>query len=110
MNTELIELNVPVERDSDGYWFNPAIPDFDEDAKAYKDWLDAQGIETTYKDLEWEDDSHPAYQRYFEEGEADISDWTPEPPKGEGWHTLSIHMHDDGVCWVWARRVWASRK
>jgi hypothetical protein len=101
---ELIELNVPVERDQDGYWSNPAIPDFDEDVKAYKDWLAEQCLEIAYKDLENEDEKHPAYQSYFEEGSPDISMWTPEPPKGEGWHTISIHMHEDGACWVWARR------
>jgi hypothetical protein len=101
----LIELDLPVERDADGYWSNPAIPDFDEDAKAYQAWIEAQGLETTYKDLEFEDDTHPAYVKYFEDGDANISEWTPEPPDGEGWCTLSIHPHEDGVCWVWARRV-----
>lgn len=100
----LIELNLPVTRCEDGYWSNPAIPDFDEDAKAYKAWLDSQRLETTYKDLEFENDTHPAYIKYFENGSPDVSEWMPEPPEGEGWHTFSIHAHEDGVCWVWARR------
>lgn len=104
MNTTLIELNVPVERDGDGYWSNPAIPDFEEDHEAYRAWLDAQGIEITYADLQDEDESHPAYHRHFELGDPDISDWTPEAPKGEGWHTFSIHAYDDGAAWCWARR------
>ncbi|UGQ44936.1 hypothetical protein [Massilia endophytica] len=103
---ELIELNVPVQRDKEGCWTNPGVPNFDEDHEAYKAWLEAQGLETTYAALESEDIDHPAYVRYFDDGEADISDWTPVlPAAGEGWHTLSIHMGEDTPYWVWARRV-----
>jgi hypothetical protein len=34
---------VEVVRDSDGYWYHPGIPDFDEEHETYKVWLDTQG-------------------------------------------------------------------
>lgn len=100
---ELIELNVPVVRDAEGYWSNPGIPDFCEDWTAFSAWLEAQGIEWKIVDLEGYDE-HPAYNRYFMDDDPNISDWTPAPPAGDGWHTFSIHMTEDSVVWVWARR------
>jgi hypothetical protein len=38
---------VEVVRDEDGYWYHPDIPDFDEDAEAWKAWLEAQGLKVT---------------------------------------------------------------
>ena len=38
---------VEVVRDEDGYWYRPNIPDFDEDAEAWKAWLDAQGLRSS---------------------------------------------------------------
>lgn len=93
----------PVARDQDGYWVHPEEPDFDEDWQAYKAWIVAQGLELKIDDLEDYPD-HAAHHRYFEEGEADISDWVSERPAGEGWFTLSIHMTEDSAVWVWARR------
>lgn len=96
---------VPVVRDEEGYWVHPGEPDFHEDGAAYRDWLERQGLETSYKSLEFEDNDHPAYLRYFEEMSGDISDWNPSPPAGDGWWTLSIHQTEDSAVWVWARRV-----
>lgn len=102
---ELIELNIPVERDEDGAWSNPAIPDFDEDMDAYNAWIKAQGLEVTYTMLESEDLDHPAYVHYFDEENSSFADWNPEPPTGDGWYTFSIHDTEDGPAWVWASRV-----
>ena len=101
----LIKLDVPVARDEDGYWSNPAIPDFDEDFDAYRAWLKAQYIETKHAMLESEKDGHPAYIAYYENDEPGCQLWNDQPPAGEGWHTFSIHDSEDGPCWVWARRV-----
>lgn len=101
----LIDLAAPVARDKDGFWGNPAIPNFDEDAAAYRDWLAAQGIETMFDCLDVEDDDHPAYINYYDLGGTDISEWECSAPAGEGWHTFSIHDSEDGPCWVWARRA-----
>ncbi|MFJ3048578.1 hypothetical protein ACIPEN_22315 [Herbaspirillum chlorophenolicum] len=102
---ESIEFIQPVQvvRDSEGYWCHPGEPDFDEDQEAYKAWIEAQGLELSVDDLESYPD-HPAHNRYFGDGSADISDWHCEPPRGEGWFTLSIHMTEDSAIWVWARR------
>jgi hypothetical protein len=94
----------PVERDVDGWWSHPGIPDFGEDANAYRSWIDAQGLDIKYTMLEDEPDDHPAYQSYFEDDTPNVAGWNVEPPKGDGWFTLSIHDTDDGPVWVWARR------
>lgn len=94
---------VPVQRDEVGQWTHPAIPLFDEGQEAeYRAWLADNGLEITYKMLEWEPE-HPLYDAWFEEGENNMSSWTPEQPTGEGWFTLSIHDTEDGPVWVWAR-------
>ena len=103
--SKLIEA-VPVVRDADGWFWHPDMPDFEEgqedDVIA---WLAAQGLETTYRSLDSEDDSHPAYIAYFEQDGVDVSGWDPAPPSGDGWFTLSIHDSDSGPYWNWARRV-----
>jgi hypothetical protein len=103
MNNEMIQP-MDVVRDKDGWWSHPGIPDFGEDMARYKAWLAAQGLETTFKMLEYEPDTHPVWQAYFDEGSTDVSAWTPPPPQGEGWFTFSIHDTEDGPVWVWARR------
>jgi hypothetical protein len=95
---------VEVKRDENGYWSHPGIPDFDEDYAAYKAWLTDQRLEICFENLEGEDDSHPAYQNYFENENPNISSWNPSWPDGEGWFVLSIHDTEDGPYYVWARR------
>jgi len=103
MSSVLIQP-MPVERDKDGWWSHPGIPNFDEDMGAYREWLVEQGLETKCKMLESEDESHPAYVSYFENADPNMSAWAPPPPAGEGWFTFSIHDTEDGPAWVWARR------
>lgn len=94
-----------VVRDKLGFWSHPDEPDFDEDVRAYKAWIAAQGLETTYASLESEDDDHPAYKAYYDDdSDGSIHAWNPPAPDGEGWFTLSIHDSEDGPFWVWARR------
>lgn len=95
---------MPLERDADGWWSHPGIPDFDEDINAYRAWLEAQGLDIKYKLLEDEDDEHPVRTSYFRDDEIKVAAWTVEPPSGEGWFALSIHDSEDGPVWVWARR------
>ena len=99
---------MPAQRDDDGWYGHPGLPDFDEDqCQEYKAWLLAQGLETCFDSLESEDCAHPAYVAYYDESACHVRDWTCEPPAGEGWFTLSIHDSEDGPQWVWARRVGA---
>lgn len=109
---EPIELFVPFQRDKDGWWDNPAIPDFDEDYAAYKKWKEDQGIETAYTFLESEDPSHPSYIAYYENEDPQVRDWNPEPPVNDParglngrWCTFLISDTEDGPVWVWARRI-----
>jgi len=99
---------VAVERDADGYWSHPGIPDGDDDlesAVAFKQWMTDQGLTYQVSNLEDEEDSHPAYHAYYEEECAGVVGWNPEPPKGDGWFTFSIQDTEDGPMWLWVRRV-----
>lgn len=97
---------VAVDRDADGWWTHPHIPEFDEGQEdAYRAWIEAQGLVTNYALLEYEDDDHPSYIDYYENGGADVSEWHPAPPAGDGWFALSIHDTEDGPVFVWARRI-----
>jgi hypothetical protein len=95
---------LPVDRDENGWWSHPAIPNFDEDVDSYLAWVKAVGLEMKYKALE-SDPDHPLYNAWFEEGEFNASSWAPEEPTGDGWFTFSIHDSEDGPIWAWARRV-----
>ena len=97
--------SVPVARDESGWWSHPGLPEFDEgQEEAYRAWIKAQGLVTSYATLDSENDTHPVYIAYFDEGGSDITGWDPAEPAGEGWFALSIHDTEDGPVWVWARR------
>ena len=93
-----------VERDAQGWWSHPDLPNFDEDVNAYRAWIDAQGLDIQYAMLEDERDDHPARRAYFDEGSSDVSAWTVAPPKGQDWFALSIEDSENGPVWIWARR------
>jgi hypothetical protein len=95
---------MPVERDENGWWSHPGIPNFDEDHKSFAAWVKAVGLEVKYKCLESYPE-HPLYDAWFEDGECNASSWEPEAPSGDGWFTFSIHDTEDGPVWVWARPV-----
>lgn len=95
---------VKVERDENGWWSHPGIPNFDEDAKSFAAWVKAVGLEVKYKCLESYPE-HPLYEAWFERGECNASSWEPEEPAGKGWFIFSIHDTEDGPVWVWARRT-----
>lgn len=103
--TTLIQ-SLPIARDSDGFWFHTGVPNFDEgEEEQYKAWLASQRLVTALKMLESEDDTHPVYVSYFDNGDPNISAWEPSAPAGDDWFTISIHDTEDGPVWVWARRV-----
>lgn len=101
---ELIQP-VAVERDADGYWTHPGLPNFGEDYSASREWMGAQGLDYSRRFLEDESEDHPAYVAYYERECAGAVGWNPEQPAGDGWFTLSIHDTEDGPVWVWVRRV-----
>lgn len=95
-----------VQRDENGYWTHPALPEFDEgDSAKCKEWQKAQGLEISHVCLESEDLDHAAYVAYFENEESTCAQWEPPRPEGEGWFMLAIDDTEDGpTCW-WARRT-----
>lgn len=103
--TTLIQPS-PMQRDAQRWWTHPGVPDFDEDLRAYRAWIDDQDLEIKYVLLQDEAETHPAYRAYFEDELNDLSAWTVAPPRGKGWFPLSIHDTEDGPVWVW---VWARR-
>lgn len=114
MNNAEVELiqPMPVELDADGYWSHPGMPDLEEDSTdAFTVWMTAQGLEYQIDQLEYEDESNPAFIRYFDDGEGGPGpDWDPEKPEGDGWFTLSIHDTEDGPVWVWVRRATTAKE
>lgn len=94
-----------VERDKNGYWWHPAVPEFGEgDAEKSRAWIKDNNLETEFSDLEWEHPDTPASVAYFDNADTNITAWNPAPPAGDGWFTLGIGETDDGPRWWWARR------
>lgn len=93
----------PVERDENGMFWHPELPEFDEgDGDKCKAWIAQQGLQVAMVSIEGADDE--ISDRYFESDDPDCSYWDPRRPDGDGWFCLSINDTDDGpVCW-WARR------
>lgn len=97
---------VEVQRDKAGFWYHPDIPDFDEGQETeYRAWLAEQRLDTRSLSLEYENDTHPAYVKYFEVGDPDCSEWNPALLDGEGWWLLAIGDTEDGPVATWARRL-----
>jgi len=100
---------VAVERDEYGYWTHPAYAAYcgDRDfipADEYNQWLREIGMGCAFTLLEYERDS-TAQRRYFETGNADVHDWEPSKPDGEGWFIVSICDSDDGPVCTWMREA-----
>lgn len=62
---------VDVVRNEDGYWYHPGIPDFDENAEAWKAWLDAQGLRVVGWHMDADLESHP----YWDEEACNCLGW-----------------------------------
>lgn len=89
----------PVERDTDGWWDHPHLPDFDEDHAAFKAWLVQQGLELR----QWHMEADIADHHPYDDGECHCLGWEPESP-GPEWFLLGIFDTEDGPCVSWARR------
>lgn len=100
-------MAVTPQRDADGYWTHPDLPEFEEgDFDDWNYWKSKQGLMFSTVFLEDHDD-HPACRRYFEEGDSNISDWHPEPPDSSAdWFLVCISDTDDGPAAWFAKRVY----
>lgn len=108
MNLLTLIQPVAVERDANGYWSHPGIPEGDDDIESqvsFKAWMKSQCLAHHISSLENEDESLPAYHAYYEKEVAGVVGWNSTPPEGDGWFTFSIHDTEDGPVWVWVRRV-----
>lgn len=99
-----------VERDEDGDWTHSELTTFLGDREyvpktEWLDWCAQHSIETQIHYMEYDlDENHPAWIRYFDEGNAGSIGWNPVPP-GSEWHMLSIHDTEDGPVVIWYREV-----
>ncbi len=64
--------------------------------------LAAFGIETFFRDMESDADEETV-DRYFDDGRADCSTWTPTPPDSNGWRLLEIYDSEHGPYALFAR-------
>lgn len=110
LTLELVEI--PVERDENGYWSHPAWDAIFCDREGMsrnelKSRLASKNLECTFIELEcdYSTESEDAVYRYFERGDRDVSDWNPAPPEGDGWFIVSIHETDDGPVCYWVRPI-----
>ena len=96
-------IKVDVERDDNGYWCHPTLPEDADEGFDLEGFLDTNGMESEFVVMEF-DENTPAEvaAEYFEDGGHDISEWDPTPPEGEGWFLYSIFDSDDGpqACYV----------
>lgn len=90
---------VLVERDKDGWWWHPGIPDFGggEDPAPYVAWVKEQGLE-----LKGWNSGDETYD--VPDEDAACTAWNPESP-GPEWFLMGIFETDDGPYVQWARRV-----
>ncbi len=102
MPEESVLINAAaVDRDKDGWWYHPGIPDFGggEDPAPYIAWTKTQGLELKGWHMDSDLDGHP-----YEDGAAHCNGWNPEPPSHE-WFLMGIFDTEDGPYAQWARRV-----
>lgn len=100
---------VPVERDLDGKWSHPAYamaPDWDEGTPSaeIQEWFASHNLETSTVDLESQNED--LFEKYMDEpADADLNDWEPTPPHGDGWFLFCIFDTEDGVYAEFARQL-----
>ena len=101
---------LPIERDGYGYWTHPKYEEF----CSGRETIPSSEIDAFFRvnELEWQmteletdpsPTAHVVAQRYFETGDANVSDWSPTPPQGEGWFIGSLHDTEDGPVCIWLR-------
>ncbi|RQT38681.1 hypothetical protein DF036_06765 [Burkholderia contaminans] len=109
MGSPLILQKIPVVRDKDGYFIHPDLLHFwlvtmdgaEHCTKEQWSALEARaGVKTTIYHLESENEDHPAYVSYFDNGNLYITDWDPSPK--QGWWLIEIGDSEDGPYAIYA--------
>lgn len=106
MSEHTITLIQParVERDADGCWWHPDLPDLDEATavESWGQWLEAQQLQVHLLMLEHE--SPELFEQYLA-SDGGFEFWQPQAPEGGEWFLLSLADTEDGPAAWWARRV-----
>ncbi|MBC8737138.1 hypothetical protein F6X40_09995 [Paraburkholderia sp. UCT31] len=97
-----------VHRDKNGYWTHPLFANADvETPREWQIWLAAHQLTACLKYLEYETCASAIADRYFEGGDANVSDWNPTPP-GPEWFLLSLHDTQNGPVAAFVRQEQAA--
>ena len=90
-----------VNRDKNGFWTHPSLPDFGEDIMDYTPWLDKNNITVKWYYLE-DCNNESIVTKYFEDNDTTaINEWQPSCDD-TGSFLLSIHDTEDGPIAVFA--------
>ncbi|WP_305817526.1 hypothetical protein [Photobacterium leiognathi] len=84
-----------VDRDEDGYWIHPELPNWDESttSEVINAWFKANNCD--YAIVYFESDAPEALSdKYYEQGEPGVGDWEPTLPHANAF-LLSIHDAED---------------
>jgi len=88
-----------IDRDEYGYWLHPTLADIAVDTPITDH--PAAGME--FRFVAMGPDEGAVAHRYFEQGDPDITDWSPSAPDGEGWFVVAIYDTEDGPHCAFAR-------
>lgn len=90
------------QRDEQGYYVHPGMPDFADDGNGVANWIYEQQLTISVDYLYDEPATSEAFIHYFDDG-GGAEKWQPTPPEGTGWFMLCLFDSEDGpICW-WAR-------
>lgn len=99
----------PIERDSDGMFFHPDLPDYGDDYTAVQAWMNDQGfVAFVIVDLfdglfDLPDEDCERITQAWEKN-SNVSEFPLVHPEGDGWFLLSIHDTEDGPVAWWVTR------
>lgn len=89
-----IQATETIERNADGSFFHPDIPDFSETDDTLEQWIQRQGLEIHIEHANWQGHT------------VDLSKWTPTKPATKGnWFLLVLIDTDDGPVAWWANPI-----
>lgn len=93
---------VHVQRDADGWWKHPSLPDFGEDMDAFQSWLQDHALQHTQWSMESDGpEDHPYWLGAG--GVTHCRGWEPRSP-GPEWFLLGIFDTENGPYVSWVRR------
>ena len=101
---------LPVERDAYGHWVHPVYQEewyktFEDDSPSeaqVDEFLLSLGVVVKTLHLE-DDDKSKEFNKRYEDGEGDLTDWNPEIP--EGYYLVGIWDTEDTPVAVFAKEI-----